>query len=101
MDLSWGLLLLLLALLAVVFFWHDSLAAREAANVAASETCTATGAALLDGTVAFRSLRVVRGDSGQPQLERTYLFDYSTDGNTRHQGFVVVNGRHVESIGLQ
>ena len=71
------------------------------ANEAASETCTATGAALLDGTVAFRSLRVVRGDSGQPQLERTYLFDYSTDGNTRHQGFVVVNGRHVESIGLQ
>ncbi len=59
------------------------------------------GAALLDGTVAFRSLRVVRGEAGRPQFERTYLFDYSTDGTTRRQGFVVVTGRHVESIGLQ
>jgi Protein of unknown function (DUF3301) len=100
-ELSWGLLLLLLALLTGVYFWHDSLAAREAANEAASETCAVTGAALLDGTVAFRSLRVVRGDAGQPQLERTYLFDYSTDGNTRRQGFVVVSGRRVESVGLQ
>ena len=101
MELTWGLLFLLLALLSAVAFWHSSLAAREAANHAASETCTVTGAALLDGTVAFRSLRVVRGDAGRPQVERTYLFDYSTDGTTRRQGFVVVSGRHVESIGLQ
>ena len=71
------------------------------ANDAASETCTVTGATLLDGTVAFRSLRVVRGEAGRPQFERTYLFDYSTDGTTRRQGFVVVTGRHVETIGLQ
>jgi hypothetical protein len=100
-ELSWGLLLLLLALVTVAGLWHSSLAAREAANQAASETCTVTGAALLDGTVAFRSLRVVRGDAGRPQVERTYLFDYSTDGSTRRQGFVVVSGRHVESVGLQ
>jgi hypothetical protein len=100
-ELSWGLLLLLIALLVAVAVWHDSLGAREAANSAARETCTATGAALLDGTVAFRSLRVVRGDDGRPQLERTYLFEYSTDGATRHQGFVIVSGRRVESIGLQ
>ena len=95
------MLLLLLALVTAVAFWHSSLAAREAANQAASETCSVTGAALLDGTVAFRSLRVVRGDAGRPQVERTYLFDYSTDGATRRQGFVVVSGRHVETVGLQ
>ena len=101
MELSWQTLLLLLVLLSVVAFWHSTLAAREAANIAASETCTVTGATLLDGTVAFRSLRVVRGEAGRPQFERTYLFDYSTDGTTRRQGFVVVTGRHVETIGLQ
>ena len=94
------MLLLLIAILATIAFWHNSLGAREAANGAAQETCAATGAALLDGT-AFRSMRVVRGDGGRPQLERTYLFDYSTDGATRRQGFVIVSGRRIESIGLQ
>ena len=101
MDLSWGLLLALLAAAAFAAFWHDTLGARERANDAARETCTTTGAALLDGTVAFSRLRIARGLDGRPVLERTYLFDYSTDGVTRRQGFVVVAGRHVESIGLE
>jgi len=100
-DLSWGLLLALLAAAAFAAFWHDTLGARERANDAARETCTTTGAALLDGTVAFSRLRIARGLDGRPVLERTYLFDYSTDGVTRRQGFVVVAGRHVESIGLE
>jgi hypothetical protein len=99
-ELSWGLLLGLLAAAAFAAFWSDTLGARECANDAARETCTATGAALLDGTVAFNRLRLVRGPEGRPILERTYLFDYTTDGTTRRQGFVVVSGGRVDSIGL-
>jgi hypothetical protein len=99
-QLSWSLLLLLLAGGAAALFWFDALAAREGANDAARETCEATGAALLDGTVAFRSIRVARGDDGRPAFERSYVFDYSLDGNTRRQGFVVILGRRVESVGL-
>jgi hypothetical protein len=101
MQLTWGMLLLLAAMGAFAAFWVDTLGARDLANDAARETCTATGAALLDGTVAFQRLRIVRGDRGTPALERTYLFDYSSDGVTRRQGFVVVCGRRVESVGLQ
>ena len=101
MELSWGLLLLLLAATGFAAFWHAALGARDRANEAARETCVATGAALLDGTVAFSSMRLVRDAGGRPALERTYLFDYSTDGVTRRQGFVVVCGRRIESIGLQ
>jgi hypothetical protein len=100
-ELSWGLLLLMAAMGGLAFFWHDSLGSRDLANVAARETCSSTGAALLDGTVSFHRLRVVRGDDGRPALERTYLFDYSEDGVTRRQGFVVVCARRVESVGLQ
>jgi hypothetical protein len=50
--------------------------------------------------VAFSRLRLVRGPEGRPILERTYLFDYTTDGTTRRQGFVVVSGGRVDSIGL-
>ena len=60
----------------------------------------ATGGILLDGTVAFRSIKVVRAAGGRLAFERTYLFDYTLDGNTRQQGFVVMFGQRVETIGL-
>ena len=100
MELSWTLFFLLAAMLAIAWFWHDSLGARETANAAALETCQGTGAMLLDGTVAFRRLETVRVDGGTLGLRRTYVFDYSRDGATRQQGFVVVAGRRVESVGL-
>jgi hypothetical protein len=34
------------------------------------------------------------------QLRRTYVFDYTRDGHTRQQGFVVLTGHVVDSIGL-
>ncbi len=101
MELSWGGLTLLAALCAVAWFWLDSLGAREHANEVALETCRSTGASLLDGTVAFRSLRPVRPAGGGLRLDRTYVFDYSLDGVTRRQGFVVLTGREVDCIGLE
>jgi hypothetical protein len=100
MELSWSLLLLLLVFIAFAAFWHDALGTRERANDAARETCTATGGALLDGTVVFRSLKLARGSSGRLVFERTYLFEYTVDGNTRRQGFIVMFGQRVDTIGL-
>jgi hypothetical protein len=100
MELSWALFGLLAAMLGLAWYWHDSLGARERANEAALETCQSTGASLLDGTVAFRRLRPVRVAGGPLQLRRTYVFDYTRDGNTRQQGFVILTGRSVDSVGL-
>ena len=94
------MLFLLAAMLALAWFWHDSLGARERANAAAVETCRSTGASLLDGTVSFRRLQPVRGNGGSMQLRRTYVFDYTRDGVTRQQGFVVLTGHIVDSVGL-
>lgn len=100
MELSWSMLLLLAAMMAAAWFWHDSLGARERANVAAHETCSSTGASLLDGTVSFRRIEAVRVDGGVLALRRTYVFDYTRDGNTRQQGFVILTGRFIDSVGL-
>lgn len=100
MELSWSLLLALMAFTACAVFWQDALGTRERANDAARETCSATGAALLDGTVVFRSLKIARGVDGRLAFERTYLFEYTLDGETRRQGFIVMFGRRVDSIGL-
>ena len=94
------MLFVLAAMLALAWFWHDSLGARETANAAALDTCGRMGAALLDGTVAFRRLEAVRVAGGTLGLRRTYVFEYTLDGATRQQGFVVLTGRCVDSIGL-
>jgi hypothetical protein len=93
-------LYLLVLLFAVAVFWQSAMQARDAANVAAREACNERGVQLLDGTVAFRQWKLQRGRDGRMGLQRTYVFDYSEDGETRRQGFVIVSGRRVEFVGL-
>jgi hypothetical protein len=98
MQLSWGLLTVILLAAAVLWFWQDSLAARESANAAAKEACTRLGLQFLDGTVAFARLALIRVN-GWLQLRRTYVFDYTATSIERRQGFVLLTGRRVESVG--
>ena len=101
MLLTWPLLALLAAMLALAWFWHDSLGARESANRVARDACEGIGAQFLDGTVSFRTLGPARSPSGRMTLRRTYVFDYTTDGVNPRQGFVILTGHSVDSVGLQ
>jgi hypothetical protein len=98
MELGWGLLTVILLAAAVVWFWQDSLAARESANAAAKEACNRLSLQFLDGTVAFARLAFVRV-GGVLKLRRTYVFDYTATSIERRQGFVLLTGRWVESVG--
>lgn len=98
MELGWGALVLLLVAAAVVWFLQDSLAARERANAAAMEACRRLSLQFLDGTVAFARLTFTR-ERGQPALRRTYVFDYTANSIERRQGFVILVGRRIESVG--
>src|SRR5688572_33390100 len=98
MQLGWGALVLLLVATAVVWFLQDSLAARERANAAAMEACRRLSLQFLDGTVAFARLNFTR-ERGQLTLRRTYVFDYTANSIERRQGFVILVGRRVESVG--
>ena len=98
MELGWGALVLLLIATAVVWFLQDSLAVRERANAAAMEACQRLSLQFLDGTVAFARLEFTR-DRGQLALRRTYVFDYTANSIERRQGFVILLGRRVESVG--
>lgn len=99
MDPAWSALLFILVAVALGWFWHDSLAARESANAAAQEACQRLGLQLLDGTVAFVRIGFVRASTGHITLRRTYVFDYTANSIERRQGFLVLAGRHVESVG--
>jgi hypothetical protein len=84
---------------AIVLAWHANLEAREAANEIAADTCQRAGVQLLEDTVFFQSLKFVRSD-GRLGLRRTYIFEYSDDGERRRRGFVVLLGRDLETVGL-
>ena len=99
MTLSWSALLLLCLAGAVLWFWQDSLAARELANRTAVEACERLALQFLDGTVAFARVSIGRGRHGRLVLRRTYVFDYTSNSIDRRQGFVVVSERSVETVG--
>jgi hypothetical protein len=100
MQLTWTALFLLCAAGAAAMFWHTSLAAREQANGAAAKACSQLQLQFLDGTVAFASFMFARASDGWLALRRTYVFDYTADSIERRQGFVILLGTHVESIGF-
>jgi hypothetical protein len=94
-------LLLAAAVLAVAYkVWQVSLDARELANRIARETCSRAVVQLLDDTVAFAGYRFTRNSQGRRRFLRTYTFDYTNDGVQRAQGFVVLAGLRLESVGL-
>lgn len=98
MELGWGALVLIVMAAAGFWFLRDSLAARERANAAAMEACQRLSLQFLDGTVAFARLSFVR-EYGQLAIRRTYVFDYTANSIERRQGFVILLGRRVESVG--
>ena len=85
---------------ALMFLWRAGVEARGVAYHAAREACEQSGLQLLDGTVVFKSWRAGRGGDVRLALYRTYLFDYSEDGASRRQGFVILRGRDIDSVGL-
>jgi hypothetical protein len=95
------LLVFIAALLAIAYkIWQSSLDARELANRIAQDTCSRAVVQFLDGTVAFSGMSWRRDSSGRRRLLRTYTFDYSTDGFVREQGFIVLAGLRLESVGM-
>ena len=87
-------------LAAAAWAWYANMAAREAANHAAREACARLRLVMLDGTVAITRAWPRRDRNGRLRLERTYGFEYTDDGHRRLQGFVVMLGTEVVSVGL-
>jgi hypothetical protein len=94
-----GLAIFIAAALALAF-WRDALRQRDVANAAAMEACERLELQFLDGTAAFARWRF-RRESGRWLLRRVYVFDYTAQSIERRQGFVVMLGGRVESVGFE
>ncbi len=93
--------LLLLALLSAgVWFWLDSLNARERAITAAQHACRSIGVQLLDQTVALSSMKPARNNQGRLVLRRIYSFEFSAQGVERCNGRAILRGQVLEQVQL-
>jgi len=87
--------------LAALWFWVDSLRARERALKAGRGACQRYGLQLLDDTVAIAGLRLARDRDGRVALERRYVFEFSDTGDNRRQGAMVLLGAELADIQLE
>lgn len=92
---------LLLLALAGVWFWLDTLKAREAGVQAARAACDEEGWQFLDESVVGRGVRFARDDEGRLRLRRLYAFEYSESGCERRPGTVTLLGQQVEWLSIR
>lgn len=81
-----------------VWFWLDTLKARENGILAAQQACADEGLQFLDETVVGVSTRLARDDEGRLRLRRIFAFEYSDTGDNRRSGSVTMLGHAVEIL---
>ena len=79
-------------------YWFNAQKAKEIALGAASAHCLAMDVQMLDGYVALNGIWLKRDKLGKIQLRRSFLFEFSSTGNERYNGTLLMLGRRVESI---
>jgi hypothetical protein len=84
-----------------IFFWLDSLRARERAVSAGRAACERYQLQFLDDTVSVSRVRLGRDDEGQLRIARTYTFEFSDTGNNRRHGAIVMLGAELQDLQLE
>jgi len=96
-----GDLFFITLLLFLGYFWSDSLKAREIAFRAAKTYCQQMDVQLLDEYVALNGLWPRKDVAGKTRAWRSYQFEFSSTGNERYSGKVIMLGKRVLSVQLE
>ena len=92
-------LLPIVVLFTAIWFWLDSLRAREIATGIGRAACQRHGVQFLDYTVSLHRLGL-RWLADGVRLRRIYRFDYSEEGAGRHSGHITMLGIQLEELSM-
>lgn len=84
----------------IAWYWVKSREVKDRALVSAARYCKDLSLMLLDQTIVLKRQRIARDERGSLCVERTYHFDFSSAGDDRYQGKIVMQGARVASIKL-
>lgn len=81
-----------------IYYWWDSLRSREVASRVGRHACQQAAVQFLDETVRGRRLRLRRNSQGRLQLQRSYVFEFTSDGAQRYEGRIVLLGKRLQTV---
>jgi hypothetical protein len=90
------ILLILLGITA--WFWFDAQRSQEIAKAICKQVCGQLHLQLLDDTIALVRVRLKHNSRGRFNVQRTYQFEFSEQGNNRQQGTVIMRGIALELL---
>jgi hypothetical protein len=93
-------LLLVGVLVAVTWYWWDTMQCKEIAKRAGQQACRNADVQFLDDTVAVKKLWLRRAENGRLQICRLFFFEFASDGEYRYQGRVVLTGKQIREVAM-
>jgi hypothetical protein len=91
---------LLIVTFALIWFWLESMKARDIAIEAGRQAVDRYGLQLLDETVAITRIRAARDANGRLRLLRTYSFEVSDTGADRLSCHLTLLGTRLEQLDI-
>ena len=92
--------LALLALVAAVWYWQDSLRSRELTLKRCRQICEQHNVQFLDQSVHVEKIRLGKTATNKLCIRRFYAFEFSVAGADRHDGVAVVANGRLEYLSL-
>ena len=82
-------------------YWINAQKAKEMAFIKAKGHCLAMDVQMLDEYVALNSIKLKRDRSGKIQLQRLFTFEFSSTGDERYNGTLLMLGQRVDSVYME
>jgi hypothetical protein len=83
------------------FYWFNTQKIKEIALNATRAHCLKMQVQMLDDYIAASHLWYAINKFGKIQLRYTFVFEFSSTGNDRYNGHIIMLGRQVESIYME
>lgn len=86
------LFLIMIPVLIALIWWHDR-GIKQKAFLYAQKKCQQYDVQILDEHVRLAKLRLIRNSQGHLVVERTFSFEFITNGEHRYQGEMIMQGK--------
>jgi hypothetical protein len=93
--------LLLLLFVSACSYWWRAKGIQQYAYNAVKRYCREAELQLLDQSVSLKGFWLKRGRAGSLHIWRSYVFEFSSTGERRYQGRIILLGGVVEKIELE
>ncbi len=92
--------IIIFTLIAVIFYWIDTIRAKELAVMHGKNACKDAGVTFLDQTVEIKKVRLKRNPRGSMVFYREYQFEFSSDGVRRVDAKIIMLGKQLLKLQL-